>query len=63
MKGYGKLLKVNISMGNFAIETLDTADIKKFVGGRGLGIRYLYFELRPGVDPLGKNKLLFLREY
>ena len=32
-----------------------------FIGGRGYGIRYLYDELKPGIDPLGEqNKLLML---
>jgi aldehyde:ferredoxin oxidoreductase len=32
-----------------------------FIGGRGYGIRYLYDELSPGVDPLGEqNKLIML---
>jgi len=32
-----------------------------FIGGRGYGIRYLYQELAPGVEPLGEqNKLIML---
>ena len=34
--------------------------IKKYLGGRGLGAKILFEELRPGIDPLGSdNKLLF----
>jgi aldehyde:ferredoxin oxidoreductase len=34
---------------------------KDFIGARGYGIRYLYDELAPGIDPLGEqNKLLML---
>jgi len=30
-----------------------------FVGGRGIGIKYLYQELSPGIDPLGEDNKLF----
>ena len=34
---------------------------RDFVGGKGLGARYLYEELAPGTDPLGPdNRLMFL---
>jgi aldehyde:ferredoxin oxidoreductase len=35
--------------------------MKDFLGGRGLAVKYLYSELKPGADPLGPdNKLLFM---
>jgi aldehyde:ferredoxin oxidoreductase len=34
--------------------------IKKYLGGRGLGAKILFEELKPGIDPLGReNKLVF----
>lgn len=35
--------------------------LRQYIGGKGLGARYLYEELDPGVDPLGpENALLFM---
>ncbi len=35
--------------------------LRKYIGGKGLGARYLYEELEPGTDPLGpENALLFM---
>jgi aldehyde:ferredoxin oxidoreductase len=61
MYGYtGKLLRVNLSSGESKVEPVPDPVVKDFLGGRGLGIRYLYQELSPGIDPLGvENKLLF----
>ena len=62
MYGYtGKLLRVDLSSGQSKVEPLPEPVIKDFLGGRGLGVRYLYQELSPGIDPLGpQNKLFFL---
>lgn len=62
MYGYtGKLLRVNLSSGESKVEPIPEPVIKDFLGGRGLGVSYLYQELSPGIDPLGtENKLLFL---
>jgi aldehyde:ferredoxin oxidoreductase len=61
MAGYApKLLRVNLSQGTIKEENIPEAIVKDFVGGRGLGIKYLYDELSPGIDPLhAENKLLF----
>ena len=57
----GKLLRINLSSGKVATETVPESIAEAFVGGRGYGIRYLYQELSPGTDPLGEeNKLLIL---
>ncbi|MCP4680904.1 MAG: aldehyde ferredoxin oxidoreductase family protein [Desulfobacterales bacterium] len=47
---------------------LSTRDIKEFLitdderrmylGGKGLGLKYLYERLKPGIDPLGKENIL-----
>ena len=61
MYGYcGKLLRVNLSELDAKVEPIPEQLLKDFLGGRGLGISYLYKELAAGVDPLGaENKLLF----
>ena len=57
----GHLLRVNLSSGAVAKEPIPSALQRKFIGGRGFGIDYLYEEMRPGVEPLGgDNKLLFM---
>ncbi len=56
-----KLLRVNLVTRKSTTEIIPEAVVRSFVGGRGLGIYYLYKELTPGIDPLGEqNKLLFV---
>ncbi len=55
-----RLLRVNLSEGDCKLEDIPEATVMDFIGGRGFGIKYLYDELRPGIDPLSQdNKLLF----
>ncbi|MBI2851369.1 MAG: aldehyde ferredoxin oxidoreductase family protein [Chloroflexi bacterium] len=57
----GRLLRVNLSTGKVGTESVPEQVATDFVGGRGYGIRYLYEELKPDVDPLSEeNKLLLL---
>jgi len=59
--GYvGKILRVDLSEGKTCSEDLDEATLKKWVGGVGLGAKYLYDEVPPGVewaDP--ENRLIW----
>ena len=61
-KGYaGKVLRVNLSTGRSTTEALNEEAVRLFIGGRGLGAKYLFDEVPAGSDPLGeKNKLYFL---
>jgi aldehyde:ferredoxin oxidoreductase len=61
-KGYtGRVLRVNLTTRRTSIEELLDKDAKLFLGGRGLGAKYLFDELKPGIEPLGEeNKLYFL---
>ncbi|MFA4835185.1 MAG: aldehyde ferredoxin oxidoreductase C-terminal domain-containing protein [Dehalococcoidia bacterium] len=58
--GYnGKLLRVDLTTGVATIETLDAADLRKYLGGTGLGVKILYDEVPPSVgcfDP--ENRLI-----
>lgn len=46
--------------GKIESETLGEETARKFLGGRGLGAKILFEELKPGIDPLGPdNKLIF----
>jgi aldehyde:ferredoxin oxidoreductase len=57
----GKLLRVDLTSGSAKAENIPEDIIKNYIGGRGFGIRYLYDEMAPGVDPLSpENKLLLL---
>lgn len=56
-----RLLRVNLHEGTVASETVPASWLTDYLGGKGLGARYLYDELDPGVDPLGgDNRLLLL---
>nr|MDO8135987.1 aldehyde ferredoxin oxidoreductase family protein [Candidatus Njordarchaeum guaymaensis] len=56
-----KLLRVNLKRRKMRTDTIDAATTKKYVGGRGIGIRILYDELKPKTDPLSPdNKLIFM---
>lgn len=62
MGGYlGKLARVNLSTGEVKFEELRWDWVHEYFGGKGLGFRYLYEELKPGIDPLSpENKLIFM---
>lgn len=61
MFGYnGKILRANLSTGEFKIETPDSLFYRRYVGGRNIGAYYLLNEVPANIDPLGiENKLIF----
>lgn len=61
MLGYqNKVLRLHMTEGTSSTEPLRMDFAEKFIGQKGLAIRYLYEELPPGIDALGPdNKLLF----
>ncbi|HHV37891.1 MAG TPA: aldehyde ferredoxin oxidoreductase family protein [Tepidimicrobium sp.] len=62
MNGWvGKLIRVNLSDKTIEVEKLNMEDANLYLGGRGLGSKYLYDEIDPTVDPLSPdNKLIFM---
>ena len=60
MLGYmGRILRVNLTSEKLSEEQLNEEVARKFIGGRGLGAKILFDELKPGIDPLGlENKLV-----
>src|SRR6056297_3096374 len=57
----GRLLRVDLSEETVESEPVPEPWLRRYVGGKGLGARYLYEELDAGVEPLGPaNALLFL---
>ncbi|MGB9885527.1 MAG: aldehyde ferredoxin oxidoreductase family protein [Moorellales bacterium] len=58
MKGWqGRLLRVDLSSGRSREEPLAEELVERFLGGRGLGVYWLFTEAR-GVDPLGPENIL-----
>ncbi len=57
---HGKLLRINLTARSIKTEDIPEKILTGYVGGRGLGSKYLYDELMPKTDPLSKeNKLFF----
>lgn len=57
----GKILRVNLTELKVSEEEIPESMAKMFVGGVGLATKYLYDEVKKGVDPLGPdNKLIFM---
>ena len=55
---HGRVLRINLSNENISIEEIDIHTATKFIGGRGLAIKYLYDEMDPLVDPLSPDNML-----
>ncbi|ELZ85486.1 aldehyde ferredoxin oxidoreductase [Haloferax gibbonsii ATCC 33959] len=56
-----RLLTVDLSAGSVESTPIPDEWRQRYVGGKGLGARYLYDELDAGVDPLGEeNAILFM---
>ncbi len=56
----GKILHIDLSNHTWEAKSLDPTLIKKYIGGRGLGIRLLYDLVQSGIDPLGADNQLFV---
>jgi len=56
----GKILRVNLTKNKIAKEEISEEILRFYIGGKGLGAKILYDELKPNVDPLSpENKLIF----
>lgn len=62
MNGWiGRALRVNLTEKKHHVENLDPELLSKFIGGRGFGVKVLFDEIDPMVDPLApENKLIFV---
>lgn len=60
--GYvGRFLRIDLSSGRIKEERIPEETLRDFIGGRGLGVKLLYDELEPGIDPLSpENKIVIL---
>jgi len=59
--GYmGKILRVDLSREQISEESPDEETLRKYVGGTGLGVKYLYEEVPPGVAwSDAENRIMF----
>jgi aldehyde:ferredoxin oxidoreductase len=59
--GYtGKILRVDLTNDKTTTESTNMEWAKQFIGGKGLGARYLFDELKPGTDPLSPDNPLMI---
>ena len=59
--GYnGKILRVDLTTGQFGVEEPDEAFYRKYMGGSALAMYYLLNEMPAGVDPHGSENILVL---
>jgi len=57
---WGKILRINLTDKRATEETLPLEVARDFIGGAGIGIKYLFDEVKARADPLGpENKLIF----
>lgn len=55
-----RMLRINLGKGTTKIEDFDPSELRKWVGANGVGLKLLYDEVGPEVDPLSpENKLYF----
>ncbi|MFX1464867.1 MAG: aldehyde ferredoxin oxidoreductase family protein [Promethearchaeota archaeon] len=58
-RGYmGKEAWINLSTGKIEIKDIDYDFAKKWLGGRGAGVKILYDNLKPGTDPLSPDNII-----
>jgi len=59
--GYmGKILWVDLTEGAIKSEELSEKVCREYIGGYGLGARYIFDRQKPGADPLGPDNILGL---
>ncbi|WP_255197842.1 aldehyde ferredoxin oxidoreductase family protein [Halorarius litoreus] len=52
-----RVARIDLTSGDVNYESIDDEDAKKYIGARGLGVKYV-FEQGPDVDPMGPDNLL-----
>ncbi|MCG3260616.1 MAG: aldehyde ferredoxin oxidoreductase, partial [Candidatus Heimdallarchaeota archaeon] len=58
-KGYrGKTIVVDLTKQSFLVKETDPLLIENYLGGRGWAIKYLYDNLKQGIDPLSPENIL-----
>ena len=58
---HGKIIRVNLPESKVSVEEFSEDEERKFFGGPGLATKYLFEEVKKGIDPLGpENKLIWM---
>ncbi len=57
---HNRVLDIDLTTRTVTEIPVTAEDRRRYLGGKGLGIRYLYERLQPGVDPLGPDNVLIL---
>ena len=57
---HGRLLRVNLTEGTTKEEAIPEEEARKYIGGRGLAIKYLMEGMDPKADPLSPENLLIM---
>jgi len=62
MKGYqNRVLRIDLTNKESSVEPLNMEWAKKYIGGKGLGIKYIYEELKVGTNPVSpENKMILM---
>ncbi|MGC8662970.1 MAG: aldehyde ferredoxin oxidoreductase family protein [Thermoplasmata archaeon] len=55
---FGKILKIDLSTEKIEEIEVEENIYRKFLGGYGLGVWYIYRNLKPGIEPLGPENIL-----
>jgi len=59
MSGYiGKILEVDLSSGKLSDIPLDESIARKFLGGKGLGLKIISDDIKPDIDPPGPDNTI-----
>jgi len=53
-----KVLEVDLTTSSFSVYAVPDADIKMYLGGKGLGLKLIYDRITPGIDPLGEENII-----
>ena len=56
----GKVLRIDLSAGTSAVEPLNMEWAEKYIGGKGLLLRYMWEEIPQGLDPWSEDNPVFL---
>ena len=56
----GKVLRIDLSAGTSAVEPLNMEWAEKYIGGKGLLLRYMWEEIPPGLDPWAAENPVYL---
>ncbi len=56
----GKVLRIDLSAGTSAVEPLNMEWVEKYIGGKGLLLRYMWEDIPPGLDPWAADNPVYL---